>query len=70
MPSVDVRICDDGTLDTVVEVYCDICGYFHEFRYAMEASNPYRDDTGALDVTRFAAEVVVPDFEFDECYFV
>lgn len=53
-------LCDDGTMDTVVEVNG------REFRYDGETASHYRDpDTGALDLDAFAREVVLLDIDGD-----
>jgi len=42
-------LADDGTMDTVVNVECQICGEIWEERLDCEAASFYRDeDTGDL----------------------
>lgn len=62
----DVWLCDDGTIDTVVEYTCPDCGRTHEFRYS--DTSDYRDQrTGALRERSFFRDIVIPDIESDEC---
>lgn len=62
----DITLCDDGTLDTVVEYTCHQCGRTHELRYGDTAD--YRSPrTGALHERSFFRDVVLPDIESEEC---
>jgi hypothetical protein len=48
----DVYLVDDGTLDTVVALDCDL-----EFRYDQEHASHYRDEeTGELDLEEFVSD--------------
>lgn len=57
-------LVDDGTMDTVVEVWKNdrLIG---TFRYDCEFAAEYRDESGALDMDRFIEEVLMEDAEND-----
>jgi len=63
----DIWLCDDGTLDTVIEYTCKDCGETHTLRYSDTAR--WRSPiTGGLMARMFYHDVVIPDIESDECY--
>jgi len=66
----DVRLCDDGTMDTVVEWWCQACQTWHEIRYDGEAAAGYRDESGALNLLAFANEVVLDDIESEPAHWI
>lgn len=45
-----ISLCDDGTLDTIIEYTCTHCGDSEEYRF----SEVTRDDDGAIDDDAFA----------------
>jgi len=59
-PSLEWALCDDGTVDTVIELWCRECGKSHEERYS--DTSCYRDESGTLD--RNAFNEVIQDDEF------
>lgn len=53
---------DDGTLDTVVEVFDKTSDKTVTWRYCMETASYYRDrETGCLDFDEFIDDIVGPD---------
>lgn len=61
----DCTLLDDGTMDTVVEVFDPITEQTREWRYS--DTSDYRDpQSGALDEETFFAEVVIPDAECED----
>jgi hypothetical protein len=63
----DIWLCDDGTMDTVVEYMCPECGETHEFRYDWELAAQWREASGALMQDEFFEEVVELDIDDEEC---
>ena len=58
---------DDGTLDTVIGVYCSHCGRDHELNFSTDYASSYRNkETGELNFIKFCDEVIEPD-ECDYC---
>lgn len=63
----DIWLCDDGTLDTVIEYTCIECGETHHIRYSQETACDYRDPNGELREWEFYQDVVIPDLDSEEC---
>lgn len=59
----DVRLLDDGTLNTVIEVSAERWDDVQTYHYSQEAATAYRDEDGCLDLQAFANDVVIPDIE-------
>jgi hypothetical protein len=56
--AITFSLSDDGTMDTVVECYCDKCERTREERFDGEYAAEYRDpDSGELDEGAFFAEI-------------
>ena len=60
-----VFLCDDGTMDTVVDIQHPqrYNGESQETRYDCATAAEYRDESGALDLEEFVRNVVIPDLE-------
>jgi|OpeIllAssembly_1097287.scaffolds.fasta_scaffold00035_21 hypothetical protein len=56
----DVVLLDDGSLDTVIGVWCEVHQTHHEWRFSQEYAADYRDAMGALDLPRFFEDAVLP----------
>lgn len=56
-----VTLGDDGTLDTVVEVFDVTSGKLLTWRYSHESASYYRDAEGYLDLEAFVRDTVGPD---------
>ncbi len=70
MSKYEVWLCDDGTLDTVVEYTCPDCGRTHEFRYCASDRDYRSRTTGAFTASgwqAFLRDVVIPDIDSDTC---
>lgn len=57
----DVDLVDDGSLDTVLRIDCDV-----EFRYSTDFAASYRDEDGTLDLDEMVEDCW--DEIRDECY--
>jgi hypothetical protein len=60
IPYDSVVLVDDGTLDTVIGIWCDHHGTHHEHRFDAESTWPCRDEKG-LDLERFWREHIKDD---------
>lgn len=59
-----IDLIDEGTMDTVVDVYHPRWDEPKTFRYS--DTSDYRDEAGCLDLKTFAEKVVIPDAEQEE----
>ena len=61
----DVTLLDEGTMDTVVEVYHSRWDEPKIYRYSTECAAVYRDNDGVLDMQSFVDDVVIPDAKLE-----
>ena len=50
------ELLDDGTMDTVIQVSCTVCGRTWVERFDGEYAFEYRDEDGYLDLPAFVDE--------------
>lgn len=62
----DVYLCDDGTMDTVIEVCHERWEAPKEFRYDTVEFAMYLDEFGCLDLKAFAEDIVIPDAKLED----
>jgi len=54
-------LVDDGTLDTVIGIWCDHHEEHHEHRFDGESTASYRDEAGRFDLYGFWTDYIADD---------